>query len=188
MVVSGASGVGKDSVLAALRDAGVELHKCVTATTRPPRECETEGSSYFFLNSREFRRRVEAGELLEYARVHGHYYGTPKQAVLEALAAGRDVVLNIDVQGGESVRREIPDAVLVYVAPPSAQELARRLRDRGTDSEESVQLRLKNAQSEAEAASRLYDHQIVNEDLATAAYQLKCILTAERCRIIRKRD
>ncbi len=186
VVLSGASGVGKDSILARLLDIGVELHKCVTATTRPPREGEVDGVSYFFYDKNRFQKSVDAGELLEYANVHGCYYGTPKKAVLEALAEGKDVVLNIDVQGGASVRQAIADAVLVYVAPPSAKELAQRLRDRGTDSEESIQLRLGNARSEAEAASKLYDYEIVNDDLSKAAKQLKCILAAERCRIVRK--
>jgi guanylate kinase len=186
VVLSGPSGVGKDSIVAKLQGSGVQLHNCVTATTRPPREGEVDGVSYFFHDLQDFNRMVSSGELLEWAMVHGHYYGTPKKAVLDTLAAGNDVLLNVDVQGGASVRKVVPDAVLVYVAPPSAEELARRLRDRGTDSLESIQLRLENAQSEAEAASAIYDYEIPNDDLATAAYQLKCILVAERCRIVRK--
>ncbi len=187
-MVSGPSGVGKDSIVAKLQDSGVQLHNCVTATTRTPREGEVNGVSYHFYAPEDFHAMATDGQLLEWAQVHGHYYGTPKKAVLEALASGKDVLLNVDVQGGASVKRVMPDAVLVYVAPPSAQELARRLRDRGTDSLESIQLRLENAQSEAEAASAFYDYEIPNDDLATAADQLKCILTAERCRIMRKRD
>jgi guanylate kinase len=188
VILSGPSGVGKDALLGRLAELGNDLHKCVTATTRPPRLGETEGISYLFYSDAEFCRKIEAGEFLEYAEVHGYLYGTPKQAVVNSMASGRDVALNIDVQGGASAKRVFPDAVLVYVAPPSSSELARRLRSRGTDSDEAVQLRLDNAKAEAEAASQHYTYQIVNDDLLQASKRLEAILVAERCRIVRTRD
>lgn len=185
MVLSGPSGVGKDCIIAGARRRGAEFYKCVTATTRPPREGEAEGISYRFLTDAQFRQGILDGMFLEFAQVHGYFYGTPKTPVIQALVEGRDVILNIDVQGGASVRQSVADAVLIFVAPPSADELARRLRGRETESHEAIETRLSNARVEAEAAADLYDYQIVNDNLSTAVDQLQSILTAERCRITR---
>ena len=147
----------------------------VSATTRKPREGETDGVSYHFMDDAEFDRRLAAGEFLEWAWVHAHRYGTLRSEVERVLAGGESVVLEIDVQGGLAVRSVMPDAVLVFVEPPSMEELERRLRGRGTESEEQVSLRLENARSEMERAAE-YDVRIVNDDLERAVRELASVI------------
>ena len=165
--MSGPSGVGKGTLVAELRRRVPSLGLTVSATTRSPREGEKDGVSYYFLSEEEFGRRVEAGEFLEWANVHGHRYGTLHSEVDRLFDEGRSVVLEIDVQGGLNVRRVRPDTVLVFIEPPSAEELERRLRGRGTEDEATIRLRLDNAASELEAAAS-YDERIVNDDLDRA--------------------
>ena len=169
--MSGPSGVGKGTLVAELRRRVPSLGLTVSATTRSPREGEKDGVSYYFLSEEEFGRRVEAGEFLEWANVHGHRYGTLHSEVDRLFAEGRSVVLEIDVQGGLNVRRVRPDTVLVFIEPPSAEELERRLRGRGTEDEETIRLRLSNAVSELEAAAS-YDVRVVNDDLDRAVGEL----------------
>ena len=169
--MSGPSGVGKGTLVAELRRRVPSLGLTVSATTRSPREGEKDGVSYYFLSEEEFGRRVEAGEFLEWANVHGHRYGTLHSEVDRLFAEGRSVVLEIDVQGGLNVRRVRPDTVLVFIEPPSAEELERRLRGRGTEGEETIRLRLSNAASELEAAAS-YDVRVVNDDLDRAVGEL----------------
>ena len=169
--MSGPSGVGKGTLVAKLRQRVPSLGLTVSATTRSPREGEKDGVSYYFLSEEEFGRRVEAGEFLEWANVHGHRYGTLHSEVDRLFDEGRSVVLEIDVQGGLNVRRVRPDTVLVFIEPPSAEELERRLRGRGTEDEATIRLRLDNAASELEAAAS-YDERIVNDDLDRAVGEL----------------
>ncbi len=169
--MSGPSGVGKGTLVAELRQRVPSLGLTVSATTRSPREGEKEGVSYYFLSEEEFERRVEAGEFLEWASVHGHHYGTLRSEVDRLLAEGRSVVLEIDVQGGLNVRRIRPDSVLVFIEPPSTEELERRLRGRGTEDEETIRLRLANASAELEVGET-YDVRIVNDDLDRAVGEL----------------
>ncbi len=169
--MSGPSGVGKGTLVAELRRRVPSLGLTVSATTRSPREGEKDGVSYYFLSEEEFGRRVEAGEFLEWANVHGHRYGTLHSEVDRLFDEGRSVVLEIDVQGGLNVRRVRPDTVLVFIEPPSAEELERRLRGRGTEDEATIRLRLDNAASELEAAAS-YDERIVNDDLDRAVGEL----------------
>ena len=169
--MSGPSGVGKGTLVAKLRQRVPSLGLTVSATTRSPREGEKDGVSYYFLSEEEFGRRVEAGEFLEWANVHGHRYGTLHSEVDRLFDEGRSVVLEIDVQGGLNVRRVRPDTVLVFIEPPSAEELERRLRGRGTEDEATIRLRLDNAASEFEAAAS-YDERIVNDDLDRAVGEL----------------
>ncbi len=169
--MSGPSGVGKGTLVAKLRQRVPSLGLTVSATTRSPREGEKDGVSYYFLSEEEFGRRVEAGEFLEWANVHGHRYGTLHSEVDRLFDEGRSVVLEIDVQGGLNVRRARPDTVLVFIEPPSAEELERRLRGRGTEDEATIRLRLDNAASELEAAAS-YDERIVNDDLDRAVGEL----------------
>ena len=171
-VVSGPSGVGKGTLVAKVRGDRPSLGLTVSATTRPPRPGEAEGVSYYFLDDAEFSRRVSQGEFLEWANVHGHRYGTLLSEVRRNLSEGRSLILEIDVQGGLNVRRIHPDAVLVFIEPPSMDELERRLRGRGTEDEASIECRLENARREMEMASS-YDVRIVNDDLDRAADKLE---------------
>lgn len=181
-VLSGPSGVGKDTVLAALSSIDTGFAICITATTRGMRPGEVEGSPYTFLTRTEFKDRITAGDFLEFAEVNGgNLYGTPKSWVDKTLAEGIDAILKIDVQGGKSIRALVPDAVLVFLAPPSLSELETRLRSRGTETEEAIQVRLEDARTEI-AASFGYDYIVVNDDIDAAADRLRCILVAERCR------
>ena len=170
-MVSGPSGVGKGTLVARLRERRPGLGLTVSATTRPPRAGETDGVSYHFLDDAEFARRVENGEFLEWARVHGHRYGTLRSEAERLMARGVSVVLEIDVQGGLNVRTVYPEVVLVFIEPPSMGELERRLRGRGTEDESSIELRLANASHEMDLAS-LYDVRIVNDDLERATEEL----------------
>lgn len=170
-VVSGPSGVGKGTLVAKVRQRVPSLGLTVSATTRGPRPGEEPGVSYYYLSDEEFEERVEAGEFLEWAWVHGHRYGTLKQEVERVLSEGRSVVLEIDVQGGLNVRAAVPDAVLLFIEPPSMEELERRLRGRGTEDEESIELRLANAREEMACAEH-YDARVVNDDLERACEEL----------------
>lgn len=184
-VVSGPSGVGKDAVLAALlaTDSCLDgVVRCVTATTRPARPTEVDGLDYHFLDRAEFERRIGAGGFLEHALYSGHYYGTPAAGVESDRARGRDVILKIEIQGAAKVRERLPDAILVFLAPPSWKELERRLRSRATSTEEDVQRRLLIARDEMKAASH-YNYLVVNDDLAEAASALRAIILAERARV-----
>jgi guanylate kinase len=174
-VVSGPSGVGKGTLVARVRARLSCLGLTVSATTRPPRVGEIDGSSYYFMDDAAFERRVQAGEFLEWAWVHGHRYGTLKREADRLIAQGRSVILEIDVQGGLSVRRAHPDAVLVFIEPPSMAELERRLRGRGTEDEASASRRLADARKEMELA-RSYDVRIVNDDLERAATELAHVI------------
>ena len=174
-VVSGPSGAGKGTLVSLVREQRPDLGLTVSATTRQPRPGEVDGVSYHFLSKEEFASRVEAGEFLEWANVHGNCYGTLRSEVDRNLEAGRSVILEIDVQGALNVRKVYPDAVLVFIEPPSAEELERRLRGRGTEDEASIQMRLANATKELGYADS-YDVRIVNDDLDRAVAELAHVI------------
>jgi len=184
-VLSGPSGAGKDAVLGPLFAAGTcppRLRRCITATTRAPRAGEVDGVDYFFLAPEEFRKRVGEGFFLEHASYAGRSYGTPRWWVDKECEDGNDVLLKIDVQGALQVREAAPDAVLVFIAPPSLAELERRLRGRdpGADPADLAR-RLAIAREELALAPR-YDYLVVNEALERAVEDLRSIVLAERCR------
>ena len=184
VVLSGPSGVGKDAVMDRLKDRlrGRDgYHFAVTATTRPMRPGEREGEPYRFLSEAEFEGLLASGELLEHATVYGNYYGSPKDRVREALAQGQDVFLKVDVQGAESIRRIVPDAVTVFIAPPSLDALRKRLEGRKTESAHAVESRLSAAEAEMEESHK-FDYVVVNHDgrLDEAAQDVLRIVEDER--------
>jgi guanylate kinase len=185
IVLSGPSGAGKDAVLAPLFAAGTcppRLRRCITATTRAPRAGEIDGVDYFFLAADEFRRRVAEGFFLEHASYAGRSYGTPRWWVEKERAGGNDVLLKIDVQGALQVRETAPDAVLVFIAPPSLSELERRLCNRDPCADPGdLARRLEIARDELALAPR-YDYLVVNDTVAQAVEDLRAIILAERCR------
>ncbi len=187
VVLSGPSGVGKGTVSKALLQAEPNLVLSVSATTRLPRNGETDGVSYYFVSREKFSLMIEGDEFLEWARVYDNFYGTPRLPVEETLARGKDVLLEIDVQGGLQVKRKLPEAVLIFLLPPSWKELEARLAGRGSESPEEVQKRLQWAKRELQSLS-LYDYVVVNERVEKAVEQIRSIITAEKCRTARFRD
>ncbi len=187
LVVSGPSGVGKGTLVAKLLETRSECALSISATTRPRRPHEEDGVQYFFLSREEFERRRSAGDFLEWAEVHGYLYGTPRSFVEEQRRRGRVVVLEVDVQGGASVRRADVSAVSVFVYPPSIESLRARLLGRGADRPEVVEQRLRNAPAEL-AQVKEYDYLVLNDDLEQAVARLVAIVDAERTRVSRLRS
>ena len=188
MVVSGPSGVGKDAVLTRLRERQYPVHIVVTATTRAMRPTERDGADYVFLDEATFERKVADDGFLEWAMVYGNRYGVPKDQVSDALASGKDVIIKSDVQGAETMKRLNPEAVFVFVAPPSMEELERRLRDRKSEATGDLERRLETARQELERLP-MFDYVVVNENGAIdeAAEALEAIMRAERWRYPRRR-
>ena len=180
IIVSGPAGVGKGTVVAeAVKKSKGGIYLSISATTRKPREIDAEGVTYFFKTKEEFEKMIENGMLLEYACYVGNYYGTPKKPVTDALESGRDVILEIEVQGALKVKENFPEAVLAFIVPPDLAELEARLRGRGTETEEQIALRLERAKAEFEKIDS-YDYVIENNTVADAADDLISILRAER--------
>jgi guanylate kinase len=183
LVVSGPSGTGKTSVCKKLLAREEALHFSVSCTTRPPRPNEVDGKDYYFLSREEFTQRIREGAFIEFAEVHGNYYGTLRREVEQYVLNGEDVLLDIDVQGAREIRNEIFNTVLgyctiyAYVGPPSFNEMERRLRGRGTDDDDVIARRLENAVNELKAW-REYDYMVINDDLDTAVENLHSILKA----------
>jgi guanylate kinase len=177
-VITGPSGVGKGTLISALCDRVPGLELSVSATTRPPRPGEADGRDYHFLDPEEFDRRAREGAFLEHATYSGHRYGTLRSEVDEKLAAARGVVLEIEVQGARQVRAAMPEAVQVFIAPPDPSDLRRRLRGRGTDSQEAIEARLRTAEQELEARQE-FPHVVVNDDIERAAGGLEELVRRE---------
>lgn len=184
-MVSGPSGVGKDTLLKMLLKRTTGIFRCISATTRAPRTGEVDGTDYFFLSVEKFEQDIREGKFIEYAKYGTNYYGTPQEAMEKMCLAGEDVLLEIDVQGAQEIKRKLPQSVLVFLLPPSLEELERRLRNRGTDSEERILDRLSIAKKEIELVP-LYDYKVVNSDIEEAADALRCIVYAERLRVVKQ--
>lgn len=183
VVISGPSGVGKDATIKRLQTLGYPFHFVVTATDRPRRPGEVDGVDYFFVTSADFESMIERGELLEYAVVYGKHKGIPKEQVRRALSSGRDVVLRIDVQGAGTIRRLVPEAVLIFLTAESEEALIRRLQERKTESKEQLETRIATARQELDQLE-LFDYVVVNADarLDETCQKIAAIITAEHCR------
>ena len=180
-IISGPSGVGKSTVLSALIQGRDDLYFSVSATTRAPRPGEKHGVDYHFIEPETFRQWIVDGEFLEYAEYVGNFYGTPKKYVDAAMEEGKDVILDIEIQGATQVHNLRPDVVRIFIAPPSWKELERRLTARGTDSPEKVQKRLLRAKVELQTADH-YDYFVINDTVDNAVRELRAIMLAEHCR------
>ena len=188
LVVSGSSGVGKDAVIDRLKQLRCPLAYVVTATTRQRRPTEVDGVHYHFYTVEAFKSMVAAGRMLEWANVYGNYYGVPRFAVAEALRTGRDVVVKVDVQGAATIRREVPGALLLFIRPPSMEELERRLRLRQSESAEEIAVRLGKAAQENEQLP-LFDYVVTSYPgrVDDVVAEIKAIVIAERARVNRRR-
>lgn len=180
-VISAPSGGGKTTLVHEILKQIPEMHYSVSCTTRAPRAGEVNGRDYFFIGEKEFAKKKEAGEFIEWAFVHGYWYGTPRDTIEKSLNEGSDILLDIDVQGAQQIKKIFPECVLVFVAPPSLSVLEDRLRARKQDDEATIARRLANAKSELERAKE-YDYLILNDQIAQAIEQLRCILMAEKLR------
>ncbi len=184
IVVSGPSGAGKDTVVQRMQERGLPFHFVVTATTRPKRPGETHGKDYWFVSKEEFARMIEANQLIEYALVYGDYKGIPKAQVHEALASGKDVVMRLDVQGAETVRKLVPDALLIFITTESEEELVQRLHGRDTETPDSLAIRIATARTELKRVEA-FDYVIINHDyhLDDAVDTIRAIIEAEHHRV-----
>lgn len=187
IVISGPSGAGKSSVVNRAIQGRTDMCFSTSVTTRDPRPGEVDGKDYFFISPERFREMVENNELLEHAEYVAHSYGTPRAYVERQMESGFNVVLDIEVQGARQVKEKMPEAILVFILPPSMEELRRRLENRGTDSAEVIDARLTRAREELKEAP-LYDYVIINDDLGEAAKEFAAILSAEHCRYHNRKD
>ncbi|WP_258074361.1 guanylate kinase [Brevibacillus laterosporus] len=178
LVLSGPSGVGKGTVCKALREYMPQLIYSVSATTRQPRVNEVDGVNYFFKEKEEFKRMMKEDQLLEWAEYVGNYYGTPRRFVEDTLATGRDVILEIEVQGAMQVKEKFPQGIFLFLAPPDLEELQNRIVGRGTETEESIKNRMAMARTEIEMMNH-YDYVVVNDEISHACEKIKSIVTAE---------
>jgi len=187
IVLSAPSGAGKTTIARALVRDSEDVVFSVSATTRPARDGEADGVDYDFLSETVFRAMIEADEFVEWAEVHGHLYGTSRRALQAALDEDRFLILDVDVQGAMQMRERVPDVVLVFVLPPSADALVERLAERGTEGEDTVAQRIENARAELEQASR-FDYIVINENLDQAIEEVRSIVSAEGRRADRAID
>lgn len=184
IVISGPSGVGKDAVLNVMKSRNLPFFFVTTCTTRPKRPSEVEAKDYYFINQLDFQKLIDGNGLLEWARVYGNYYGVPKAPVREALAAGKDTILRVDIQGVANIKNIIPQAVFIMILPPSREELGNRLSKRHTETPADLALRLKTAESEL-AQLHMFDYAVVNpcDDIESAVQDILSIIKAEKCRV-----
>jgi len=186
IVLSGPSGTGKGTVCKALLKKHPEIALSVSCTTRAPRAGEVHGTHYFFMDREDFEKRIAEGAFLEYANVFSNFYGTPRGFVEETLAQGKDVLLEIDVQGALQVKESAPDGVFIFLIPPSMEELEKRIRSRATETEEKIRERLGKANAEMSLMDK-YDYVIVNDEVDRVVEKIEAILTAERLSVKRRK-
>jgi len=172
IVLTGPSGVGKGTLVKSLLDRNPHLHLSISATTRLPRSGEKDGVDYYFMDRTRFEQKIEKKELLEWAEYAGNYYGTPKESVEKQIASGKSVLLEIELLGARAIEKTYPDALRLFILPPSMAELERRLKARGKDTPEAIAKRLERAKTEV-AASQEFDRQIVNDDIETALMEIE---------------
>lgn len=184
LVISGPSGAGKGSVCDAYKIKHDNAWNSVSMTTRSPRNGEIEGISYYFVTIPEFEKKIDNNEFLEYAKVYGNFYGTPRAGVEEKLAEGQDVILEIDIQGALNVQENTSEGIFVFILPPSMNELKKRIIGRGSETPESLLTRFKSAYNEINYVSK-YNYAITNNTIGQACDDLNCIVKAEKCRVTR---
>ena len=187
IVVSGPSGAGKGTICKALLEKHDDLFISVSATTRQPRVGEVDGVNYHFITKEDFLKRVEQKDFLEYAEVYGNYYGTPKSKVEEMLESGKNVILEIDIQGALKVKENFKEGVFIFILPPSMEELKQRIIKRGSETPESLMRRFKSAYQEINYISK-YNYAVVNDIVDVAVSKIEGIITAEKCRVDRIKD
>jgi guanylate kinase len=184
IVLSGPSGVGKDAILAKMKESGYPLEYITTVTTRPRRPAERDNVDYHFISLERFQDTVESGELLEWAEVYNNWYGVPKETVKKALDRGQDTIIKIDVQGATTIKKIIPQAIFIFLIPPSVEELVTRIKQRRTESAFDLALRIRIAEKEIEQLP-LFDYVVVNRpgEIDQAVSEIKAIIAAEKCRV-----
>lgn len=188
VIISGPAGSGKGTIVSRLRELA-PFDFSVSATTRKPRPGELHGVHYYFVDKADFESKIEQGEMLEYAQYVGNYYGTPRKPVEDALAEGKNIILDIEVKGALQVKEKMPEAIMIYVLPPDYETLLARIRGRGTETEEVIQKRMNEAKNEIRTFPR-YDYVVINRDggVDRAAQDVLAILTAEKMRTLRNAD
>lgn len=186
VVISGPSGAGKSTVISKVVNSDANFVYSVSATTRKPRNSEINGVDYIFIEKQEFERMISDGKLLEYAKYVDNYYGTPESAVIANITAGRDVVFDIEVQGAMQIKNKCPSAILIFILPSDFSEIEKRLRCRGTDSDEIIYQRVQTARAEYLMAPN-YEYIVINDDTDTAVKEIKSIVIAEKCRYINRK-
>lgn len=188
IVISGPSGVGKDAVLSRMKETGYPVEYVTTVTTRPKRPLERDGVDYRFVSEERFQKVLQDTELLEWAKVYENWYGVPRQPVKEALESGRDVVLKVDIQGAATIKKAVPEAVLIFLVPPSLAELVQRLERRRTESASDMARRIETAEAEMRRVA-MFDYAVVNRagEIDLTVSRIQAIITAEKCRVGRQR-
>lgn len=186
LVVSGPSGAGKGTICKALIEKN-PIWISTSCTTRKPRIGEVDGVNYFFIEREEFLKRIDNDEFLEYAEVYGNFYGTPRSEVLRLLDEGKDVILEIDIQGALKIKSSYPEGVFIFIMPPSMEELRNRITNRGSETPESLKTRLEAAYDEISFASK-YDYAVVNDEVDKAVKKIESIIIAEKCRVFKIKD
>ena len=187
ILVSGASGTGKGTVCKKLLSEMPEMYYSISATTRQPREGETDGVEYFFISVEDFKQKISEGKFLEYAEVYGNFYGTPLYKIEEHLNNGENVLLEIDTQGALKVMEKIPDGVYIFLLPPSLEELYSRIKNRGTESEEDLKRRFNSAKQEIEVGKK-YQYAVINDLVDSAVEKIKSIILAESLKVSRQSE